>query len=235
MVASAARYKGYRYPIEVIGQAVWLYHRFALSLRDVEELMLARGVVVSYETIRSWCAKFGPDYACRLRRRRARPATSGISTRCSSKINGTIHYLWRAVDQDGNVLDILVPSRRNAVAAKKFFRKLLKGLQYVPRVVVTDGLRSYQVAHRELMASVAHRRSKYLNNRAENSHQPTRVRERVMNRFASPGQAQRLLFAFSHIREHFGPRCHLMSASQWRSEMTDRFAFWDEIITAAAV
>ena len=151
------------------------------------------------------------------------------------KINGTIHYLWRAVDQDGNVLDILVQSRRNAVAAQKFFRKLLTGLQYVPRVVVTDGLCSYQVAHRELMASVQHRRSKYLNNRAENSHQPTRVRERMMKRFASPGQAQRFLFAFSHIREHFGPRRHLISAPQWRSEMTDRFAVWDEIITAAAV
>jgi putative transposase len=234
VVASAARYKGYRYPIEVIGHAVWLYHRFALSLRDVEELMVARGVVVSYETIRSWCAKFGPDYACRLRRRRARPGDKWHLDEVFVKIKGTIHYLWRAVDQDGNVLDILVQSRRNAVAAKKFFRKLLKGLQYVPRVIVTDGLRSYQVAHRELMASVQHRRSKYLNNRAENSHQPTRIRERVMKRFASPGQAQRFLFAFGHIREHFGPRRHLMSAPRWRSEMTDRFAVWDEIITAAA-
>ena len=233
-MAGAARYKGYRYPIEVIGHAVWLYHRFALSLRDVEELLLARGVVVSHETIRSWCATFGPDYAKKLRRRRARPGDKWHLDEVFVKINGTIHYLWRAVDQDGNVLDILVQPRRNALAAKKFFRKLLKGLQYVPRVLVTDKLGSYQVAHRESMPSVQHRRSKYLNNRAENSHQPTRVRERVMKRFASPGQAQRFLFAFSHIREHFRPRRHLVSAPQWRTEMADRFAVWDEIITAAA-
>ena len=149
-------------------------------------------------------------------------------------INGKVHYLWRAVDQHGNVLDILVQPRRDAQAAKKFFRRLLKGMQYVPRVIVTDGLRSYGAAQRVVMPSVAHRRSKYLNNRAENSHQPTRQRERAMKRFASPGQAQRFLFAFSHIREHFVPRRHLMSASQWRTEMTVRFAVWDEIITAAA-
>ncbi len=113
------------------------------------------------------------------------------------KIDGATHYLWRAVDQHGDVLDILVQSRRNVTAAKRFFRKLLKGLQYVPRVIVTDQLSSYQVAHREVLPSVTHRRSKYLLNRAENSHQPTRIRERVMKHFASPGQAQRFLFAFS--------------------------------------
>jgi putative transposase len=121
-----------------------------------------------------------------------------------------------------------------AKAAQRFFRKLLKGLRYVPRVIVTDKLASYRVAHRELVPSVTHRRSKYLNNRAENSHQPTRVRERVMKRFASPGQAQRFLFTFSYIRAHFRPRRHLMSAPQWRSEMTTRFAVWDEITAAAA-
>ena len=139
-----------------------------------------------------------------------------------------------AVDQHGNVLDILVQPRRNAVAARKFFRKLLKGLQYVPRVLVTDKLASYGAAHRVVLPSVNHRRSRYLNNRAENSHQPTRIRERVMKRFASPGQAQRFLFAFSHIRAHFRPRRHLMSAPQWRSEMTTRFAVWHQVITAAA-
>ena len=118
---------------------------------------------------------------------RAPPAISGTSTRCSSRINGRLCYLWRAVDQHGNVLDILVQSRRNAVAAKRFFRKLLKGLRYVPRVLVTDKLGSYQVAHRELMSSVEHRRSRYLNNRAENSHQPTRQRERAMERFNRRG------------------------------------------------
>jgi putative transposase len=234
VVAIAARYKGYRYPIEVIGHAVWLYHCFALSLRDVEELMLARGVVVTYETIRSWCGKFGPVYANQLRRQRPRPGDKWHLDEVFVKINGVTHYLWRAVDQHGDVLDILVQSRRNAVAAKRFFRKLLKGLRYVPRVIVTDKLASYQPAHRELLPSVTHRRSKYLNNRAENSHQSTRIRERVMKRFASPGQAQRFLFAFSHIRQHFRPRRHLMSAPDWRIEMTNRFAVWDEITVAAA-
>jgi putative transposase len=237
-VAIAARYKGYRYPIEVIGHAVWLYHRFTLSLRDVEELMLARGVVVTYETIRSWCAKFGPDYAARLRRWRPRPGDKWHLDEVFVTINGTTHYLWRAVDQHGNVLDILVQSRRNAVAAKKFFRRLLKGLRYVPRVIVTDKLASYQVAHRELMASVRHRRSKYLNNRAENSHQPTRHRERAMKRFKSIRHAQRFLSAFSGISPHFRPRRHLLSAADYRQVMADRFAVCNEItgatITAAA-
>ena len=125
-----------------------------LSLRDVEDLMLARGVVVTYETIRSWCAKFGPDYAAQLRRRRPRPGDKWHLDEVFVKINGTTHYLWRAVDQHGDVLDILVQSRRNAVAAKRFFRKLLKGLRYVPRVLVTDKLASYQVAHREVLPSV---------------------------------------------------------------------------------
>ena len=120
VVAIAARYKGYRYPIEVIGHAVWRYHRFALSLRDVEELMLARGVVVTYETIRSWCAKFGPDYAAQLRRRRPRPGDKWHFDEVFVTINATTHYLWRAVDQHGSVLDILVQSRRTAVAAKRF-------------------------------------------------------------------------------------------------------------------
>src|SRR4029079_16039269 len=176
------RYKGYRYPIEVIGHAVWLYHRFALSLRDVEELMLARGVVVSYETIRSWCATFGPDYAAHLRRRRPRPGDKWHLDEVFVTINGTTHYLWRAVDQHGDVLDILVQSRRNAVAAKRFFRKLLNGLRYVPRVLVTDKLGSYQVAHRALMSSVEPRRSRYLNNRRElsSAHPTTRTDDETL-------------------------------------------------------
>ena len=145
------------------------------------------------------------------------------------KINGITHYLWRAVDQHGNVLDVLVQSRRNAKAAKRFFGKLLKGVRYVPRVLVTDELASYQVAHRELMPSVTHRQSKYLNNRAENSHQPTRLRERAMKRFKSLRHAQRFLSAFSGISAHFRPRRHLLSATQWRTEMADRFAVWREV------
>ena len=144
-------------------------------------------------------------------------------------INDKLYYLWRAVDQHGNVLDVLVQSRRNTKAAKRFFGKLLKGLRYVPRVLVTDKLASYRVAHRELMSSVKHRRSRYLNNRAENSHQPTRQRERAMKRFKSLRHAQRFLSAFSGICAHFRPRRHLLSATQWRTEMADRFAVWRQV------
>ena len=198
-------YKGHRYPAEIIAHCVWLYHRFPLSLREVEELMLVRGVIVTYETIRQWCAKFGPVYAAGLRRRQPRPGDKWHLDEVFVTINGRRQYLWRAVDQDGNVLDILVQRRRDAKAAKRFFRKLLKRQCTSPRVLVTDKLRSYQVAHRELMPSVAHRRSRYLNHRAENSHQPTRHRERAMKRFTSIRHAQRFLSAFSGISPHFRP------------------------------
>ena len=169
MTAAGLSYKGFRFPPEIISHCVWLYHRFPLSFRDVQELMLERGVDVSYETIRAWCDRFGQQYANQLRRRGRRLGDKWHLDEVFVQINGAQRYLWRAVDQHGNVLDILVQSRRNAVAAKKFFRRLLKGLRYVPRVIVTDKLASYQVAHRELVPSVQHRRSKYLNNRAENS------------------------------------------------------------------
>ena len=156
-------YKGHRFPADIIAHCVWLYHRLPLSFREVEELMLVRGVIVTYEAIRQWCAKFGPVYAAGLRRRQPRPGDKWHLDEVFVKINGTIHYLWRAVDQHGNVLDVLVQPRRNALAAKKFFRKLLKGLRYVPRVIVTDKLHSYGVAHREMMPSVEHRQSRYLN------------------------------------------------------------------------
>jgi putative transposase len=229
MSTATASYKGHRYPVEIINHCVWLYFRFPLSFREVQELMLARGVVVSHESIRRWCEKFGQAYANGLRRRRARPGDKWHLDEVFVKINGTIHYLWRAVDQDGNVLDVLVQSRRNGEAAKRFFRKLLKGLQYVPRVLVTDKLASYRVAHRELAPSVTHRQSKYLNNRVENSHQPTRQRERAMKRFKSARHAQRFLAAFSGISPHFRPRRHLLNATGWRTEMTDRFTVWDEV------
>jgi putative transposase len=236
VTAASPSYKGHRYPGEIIAHCVWLYHRFPLSFREVEELMLQRGVVVSYETIRAWCAKFGQAYANGLRRRQPRSGDKWHLDEVFVKINATIHYLWRAVDQHGNVLDVLVQPRRNALAAKKFFRKLLKGLRYVPRVIVTDKLRSYRVAHREVMPSVEHRQSRYLNNRAENSHQPTRQRERAMKRFKSARHAQRFLSAFSGISPHFRPRRHRLTADDYRTEMTRRFAVWNEVtgLTAAA-
>ena len=208
--------------------------RFPLSFREVEEMTLQRGVVVSYETIRRWCAKFGQAYANELRRRRPQPGDKWHLDEVFIRINGTLHYLWRAVDQHGNVLDVLVQSRRNAKAAKRFFRKLFKGLQYMPRVIITDKLASYQVAHREILASVEHRRSKYLNNRAENSHQPTRQRERAMKRFTSPGHAQRFLSAFSGISPYFRPGRHRLGALEWRTEMADRFTVWQEVTATDA-
>ncbi|GHP01119.1 hypothetical protein KSF_111660 [Reticulibacter mediterranei] len=165
-------YKGYRFPPEIIGYSVWLYFRFSLSFRDVEEIMAERGVVLTYETIRQWCLKFGQRYANEIKCRRPHTGDTWHLDEVFLKINGKQHYLWRAVDQYGNVLDILVQSRRNKRAAKKFFRKLLKGLQYVPRVIVTDQLASYAAAKKEILSSVGHRQHKGLNNRAENSHRP---------------------------------------------------------------
>ncbi len=184
--ATASSYKGFRFPREIISHAVWLYHRFSLSFRDVEELLFARGIMVTYETVRQWCRKFGQAYANQLRQRRARPGDKWHLDEVFLKINGKTHYLWRAVDQQGTVLDILVQSRRNKGAAKKFFRKLLKGCEYVPRVIITDKLGSYKPAKREVLSGVEHRESRYLNNRAENSHQPTRRRERVMQQDLGP-------------------------------------------------
>ncbi|PBI84543.1 Transposase IS66 family protein [Rhodococcus erythropolis] len=227
--ATRSLYKRHRYPAEIIAHCVWLYYRFALSLRDVEELMLARGIVVSHETIRTWCAKFGAEYARGLRRRAPQPGDTWLLDEVFVKIGGIRKYLWRAVDQDGNVLDVLVQSRRNAKAAKRFFGKLMRKQARVPRVLVTDKLASYVVAHRELMPSVEHRRSKYLNNRAENSHQPTRQRERAMKFFRSPGAAQRFLAVFSAISPHFRPGRHKLTASDYRSEMAGRFATWNDV------
>ncbi|MEW2117124.1 IS6 family transposase [Streptomyces sp. NPDC005474] len=229
MASVSPSYKGHRYPVEVISHCVWLYFRFPLSCREVEELMLERGVIVSYESIRRWCAKFGQGYANSLRRRRPRPGDKWHLDEVFIKINGRLQYLWRAVDQDGNVLDILVQNRRDKAAARRFFRRLLKETGSTPRVVVTDKLRSYGAAHREVMPSVEHRSHKGLNNRAENSHQPTRQRERAMKGFRSVGAAQRFLSAFSGISPHFRPGRHQRTAPDHRLEMTVRFTIWDQI------
>jgi putative transposase len=213
---------------------VWLYHRFPLSLRDVQEMMAERGVIVSYESIHQWCRKFGQSFANGLRRRRPRPGDKWHLDEVFIKINGKTHYLWRAVDQHGTVLDILVTSGRDAKAATKFFRKLLKGLKYVPRVLVTDKLASYGVARRRVMPGVEHRRSKYLNNRAENSHQSTRQRERAMKKFRSPGGAQRFLSAFSGISPHFRPHRHRLTAAGYRHEMNTGFTAWNKVVGVPA-
>jgi len=193
---SATKYKNHRFPVEIISHAVWLYFRFCLSFRAVEEVWLERGVVVTYEAIRKWGRKLGQHYATQLRRRRPRPGDKWRLDEVFLTIKGERQYLWRAVDQDGNVLDILVQRRRDKKAAKKFFRKLLKGLLYVPRVIVTDKLKSYGAAKREILPGVEHRQHRYLNNRVENSYKPTRQRERRMQRFKSPGHAQREQYLF---------------------------------------
>jgi putative transposase len=231
--AEVPSYRGFRYPAEIISHCVWLYYRFPLSFREVQEMMAQRGVVVFHETVRQWWAKFGQIYANALRRRRARPGDKWHLDEMFIKINGEIHYLWRAVDQHGNVLDILVTSRRNTKAATRFFRKLLTGLQYVPRVLITDKLGSYAAAHRRTLRSVEHRQSKYLNNRAENSHQPTRARERAMKRFTSARHAQRFLSTFSGISAHFRPRRHRLTAKEYRREMHTRFTTWNQITGTA--
>ena len=198
MATAASPYLRHLFPPEIITQCVLLSMRFPLSFRAVEEALLLRGVQVSYETIRRWCQKFGQQFANELRRRRPRPGDKWHLDEVFLKINGETYYLWRAVDQEGNVLDVLVQSQRNAAAAKRLMRKLMKKLQCVPRVLITDKLKSYGVAHRELMPSVEHRQSKCLNNRAENSHQPTRQRERAMQRFKSPGSARAVSLRLQH-------------------------------------
>jgi putative transposase len=191
--------------------------------------MLARGVIVTYEAIRKWCRKFGQAYANPRRHRRPQPGDTWHLDEVFLRINGQCHYLWRAVDQDGTVLDILVQRRRNKEAAKTFFRKLLKELSYVPRVIITDKLASYGAAKRELLPSVEHRQHRYLNNRAENSHQPTRQRERTMRRFKSAGHAQRFLATYGPITSHFRPQRHRLLICDYRREMTQRFHIWREI------
>jgi putative transposase len=215
-LADIARYKNHRFPGEIISHGVWLYYRFTLSYRDVEELLFERGVTVSHEAVRQWCQKCGQAYANQLRRRRPRPGDKWHLDEVFVTVNGERHYLWRAVDQDDNVLDIPVQRRRNKGAAKKFFRQLLKGLTYVPRVIITDKLKSYGAAKREILPGVEHRQSRHLNNRCENSHRPTRQREWRMQGFKSPGPAQRFLSAYGPIAQHFRPRRHLLSASDYR-------------------
>ena len=216
MTPGPAAHPGYRFPAEVIRHAVWLYHLFGLSLRDVEPILAERGITVAHESVRRWCMKFGSEFAARLRRRRPRPGDTRHPDEVFLRIDGVLHHLWHAVDQHGVVLDILVQGRRNETATKRLFKRLLAGLKYSPKRMVTDGLRSYGVARREVLPEVRHRTSRYSNSRAENSHRPTRRRERQMQRFKPPGQAQRFLSAHAMIHGHFRPRRHLMTADQYR-------------------
>lgn len=210
-VSDCSGLKGFRFPRSVIGCAVWAYHRFALSLRDVEDLLASRGIKVSYETIRDWVTRFGSKIAAKIRKDRPGPADRWHLDEIVLMIKGVKHWLWRAVDAKGDVLDILVQSRRNKAAAEQFFRKLFK-LWGQPRVITTDKLRFYATALKELTPGIEHRQHKGFNNRAEASHRHTRQREKIMGRFKSPRQAQRFLSVRDQTAALFRPKRHPMTA-----------------------
>ena len=219
-------YKRHRFPPEIIQHVVWLYHRFNLSNRDIEDLMAERGIGISYESIRLWCIKFGPKYARRLRSRQQGFGDTFYIDEVFVRIQGKLHYLWRAVDQDGDVVDVFLQRRRDGKAAKRFFKRLLRTSGSEPRRIVTDKLRSYGVAHRELIPDTIHDTDQYANNRAELSHQPTRVRERGMRRFKSTHQAQRFLSTHAAVYNLFNLGRHLMSAKHYRLFRQRAFASW---------
>jgi putative transposase len=222
------RYARHRFPAEVISHAVWLYFRFPLSLRMVEEMLAARGILVSHETVRQWAMKFGQSFANQIRRRLPSPGDKWHLDEVVISIAGQKHWLWRAVDQHGVVLDILVQSRRDTKAAKRLLRKLLKKQGAAPRVMITDKLASYAAAKRVVMSSVEHRQHKGLNNRAENSHQPTRRRERIMKRFKSAGQAQRFLSVHDQVANLFRRPANTNAAEQ-RTSRAQAFKTWAEV------
>ena len=227
MSKSTTLYKRYRFPPDVIQYAVWIYYRFNLSHRDVEDLLAERGIVVSYESIRLWCNKFGPQYARRLKRSHGGFGDTFYIDEVFVKICGVQHFLWRAVDQDGEIVDVFLQRRRDGKAAKKFFKRLLKTHRQEPRKIVTDKLKSYGVAHRELIPDTVHDTEQYSNNRAELSHQPTRVRERGMRRFKSVQQTQRFVNVHAAVHNLFNLGRHLVSAKNYRFFRSRAFSAWN--------
>ncbi len=223
-------YKRHRFPPDIISYAVWLYYRFNLSHRDIEDLLAERGINVSREAIRLWCIKFGAIYTRKLKRKHRGYGDTFYIDEIFVKINGKQHYLWRAVDQDGEVVDVFLQAKRDGTAAKRFFKRLLRSHGGEPRKIVTDKLRSYGVAHRELMPDVIYDNAQYANNRAEQSHEPTRVRERVMRRFKSVRQAQRFLGAHAAIYNLFNHGRHLVRAGHYRNLREGAFAEWSRAV-----
>lgn len=226
-------YAGYRFPPEIIHQAIWLYLRFTLSLRDVEDLLAQRGIGLSYETIRRWVNHFGPLIAADLRKRRPRPHTTWHLDEVYLKIEGRLVYLWRVVDAEGEVLDVLVQVKRDKRAALKLMRKLLKKYGFVPDRLITDDLRSYGAAARELGIERHHERGRWRNNRAENSHQPTGRRERKMQGFKSRGSAQRFLSAHAAVYNTFNVQRHLTSAQTHRAFRDVAMDTWRTAVATA--
>tara|TARA_B000000609_G_scaffold131844_1_gene106478 strand:- start:173 stop:856 length:684 start_codon:yes stop_codon:yes gene_type:complete len=210
-------YKRHRFPPDIISYGVWLYHRFNLSHRDIEDLLAQRGITVSREAIRLWCIKFGAIYTRRLKRKHRGYGDTFNIDEVFVKINGIQHYLWRAVDQDGEVVDVFLQARRDGAAAKRFFKRLLRSNGGEPRKIVTDKLRSYGVAHRELIPEAIHSTELYENNRVEQSHEATRARERGMRKFKSIRQAQRFLDAHAAVHNLFNLGRHLVRAEHYRN------------------
>jgi putative transposase len=225
-------YKRHRFPSQIIAHAVWLYFRFPLSLRLVEEMLLERGIVVSYETVRRWALKFGPDYARRLKRKTPSRRDIWHLDEVVITITGKKHWLWRAVDQDGYVLDEIVQTRRNTKAAKRLLTRLLKKQGCTPRRIITDKLGSYSAARRQVMPSVEHRSHKGLNNRAENSHLPLRRREWIMQGFRSPGGLQRFATIFSAVHNLFVPPRSRHSALATHLHRLTAMAEWKAVAGA---
>ena len=226
-------YSGYRFPPEIIHQAIWLYLRFTLSLRDVEDLLAERGIAISYQTVRRWVNHFGPIIAAELRKRRPNPHAVWHLDEVYLKIDARMVYLWRAVDAEGEVLDVLIQSKRNKHAALKLMRKLLKKYAVVPERMVTDDLRSYGAATLDLGIDHLHDRGRWKNNRAENSHQPTRRRERKMQRFKSAGSAQKFLSTHAAAYKIFNVQRHLTSAQTHRVLRAAAMTTWRKAVAAA--
>src|ERR1700730_18109238 len=219
-------YARHQFPPVIIQHGVWLYLRFTLSYRDVEDLLAERGLDVSYETIRRWVLKFGPVFARRLRSSRPKPTARRHLDEMVMRIAGETVYLWRAVDHEGEVLDVLVQRRRDKAAALKLMRKLLKKQGFAPAVVVTDKLRSYGAAFAELGLTACHEQGLRANSRAENSHQPARRRERKMQRFKSPSSAQRFLSVHAAVHNTFNVQRHLTSRPTLRVFREEAFRTW---------
>ena len=223
-------YKRHRFPPDIPSYAVWLYYRFNLSHRDIEDLLAERGITVSREAIRLWCIKFGAIFSRRLKRMHRGCGDTFFIDEVFVKIKGKQHYLWRAVDQDGEVVDVYLQVKRDGVAAKCFFKRLLSRHGGDPRKIVTDKLRSYGVAHREVIPDVIHSTERYENNRAEQSHEATRVRERGMRRIKSVRQAQRFMTAHAAIQNLFNLGRHLLSAHHYRDLRISAFSQWNKTV-----
>ena len=223
-------YKRHRFPSDIISNAVWLYFRFNLSHRDIEDLLAERGITVSREAIRLWCIKFGALYAKRLKRKHRGYGDTFFIDEVFVKINGKQHYLWRAVDQDGEVIDVFLQARRDGAAAKRFFKRLLRSHGGEPRKIVTDKLRSYGVGHRELIPEAIHSTQQYENNRAEQSHEATMVRERGMRKFKSIRQTQRFVTAHAAVQNLFNLGRHLVRAEHYRDLWVSAFTEWSRAV-----